>query len=174
MSLSVERIAGSPDSGEERRTGWIALAALATFFGTVFVANGTLVYYALSTFSGEEEASPYEHGLAYDKDIEAARAQEARGWNVTLGVQRPQPGSPASVALAIRDANNEALAGLDVSASFEFPTDKHLDRRVSLVENEAGEYRVEVPLRAGRWDVVIEAKGEGERLFRSRNRVTLP
>jgi nitrogen fixation protein FixH len=174
MSLSAEEIAGSPSSSEERRTAWIVLAALFAFFGTMFVANGALVYYAFSTFSGEEEASPYEHGLAYDKDIEAARAQEARGWNVTLGVQRPQRGAPASVAVAIRDANNEALAGLNVSASFEFPTDNHLDRRASLIEIQAGEYRGEVPLRAGRWDVVIEATGEGERLFRSRNRVTLP
>jgi nitrogen fixation protein FixH len=174
MSLSAERIAGSHNSSEERRTAWIVLASLFAFFGTMFVANGALVYYAFSTFSGEEEASPYEHGLAYDKDIEAARAQEARGWNVSLGVQRPQPGAPASVALTIHDADNEALAGLDVSASFEFPTDKHLDRRVGLIETQVGEYRAEVPLRAGQWDVVIEAKSEGERLFRSRNRVTLP
>jgi nitrogen fixation protein FixH len=78
-------------------------------------------YYALSTFSGEQEASPYEHGLAYDRDIESARQQDARGWNVALGVQRAEPGAPASIAVGIRDANNEALAGLEVSAGLEFP-----------------------------------------------------
>src|SRR5271168_2334681 len=130
MSLSV----GNNNQDERRGTEWIVLAALVMFFGTVFIANGTLVYYALSTFSGEQEASPYEHGLAYDKDIESARAQDARGWNVTLGVRRPEPGAAASVAVTMRDANNEALEGLEVSASLEFPTDKHLDRRVGLTE----------------------------------------
>ena len=74
---------------------------------------------------------------------------------------------------AIRDANNEALSGLQVSAGLEFPTDKHLDRRIGLIETGPGEYLADLPLRAGQWDVVIEAKREGERLFRSRNRVKL-
>ena len=173
MSLSVGATMGTGDRDEKRRTGWIFLAALMMFFGTVFAANGALVYYALSTFSGEQEASPYEHGLAYDKDIESARAQDARGWNVTLAVRRPEPGAAVAVAVGMRDANNESLEGLEVSASFEFPTDKHLDRRVGLIETRPGEYLADLPLRAGLWDVVIEAKREGERLFRSRNRVTL-
>jgi nitrogen fixation protein FixH len=169
MSLSV----GNNDQDDRRSTEWIVLAALVMFFGTIFVANGALVYYALSTFSGEQEASPYEHGLAYDRDIESARQQEARGWNVTLGVQRTEPGAPASIVVGIRDANNEALAGLEVSAGLEFPTYKHLDRRIGLIETGRGEYLANLPLRSGQWDVIIEAKREGERLFRSRNRVTL-
>ena len=169
MSLSV----GNNDQDDRRSTEWIVLAALVMFFGTIFVANGALVYYALSTFSGEQEASPYEHGLAYDRDIESARQQDARGWNVTLGVQRAEPGAPASIAVGMRDANNEALEGLEVSAGLEFPTDKRFDRRIGLIETGPGEYLADLPLRAGQWDVVIEAKREGERLFRSRNRVTL-
>src|SRR5271169_5052217 len=125
MSLSV----GNNDQDERRGTEWIVLAALVMFFGTVFTANGALVYYALSTFSGEQEASPYEHGLAYDKDIDAARAQDSRGWNVTLSARRIAPDARASIAVVLRDANGEALQGLEVSASVEFPTDKHFDRR---------------------------------------------
>jgi len=173
MSRSFEAITAD-QHGDRRGTGWIVLAALLLFFGAVFVANGALVYYALSTFSGEQEASPYEHGLAYERDIEFAHAQDARGWNVTLGVLRADPGAPASIAVAMRDANNAALEGLQVSASLEFPPDKHLDRHVVLAEIRSGEYLADLPLRAGQWDVVVEASRNGERLFRTRNRVTLP
>jgi len=144
MSLSV----GNNNQDDRRSTEWIVLAALVMFFGTIFVANGALVYYALSTFSGEQEASPYEHGLAYDRDIESARQQDARGWNVTLGVQRAEPGAPASIAVGMRDANNEALGGLEVSAGLEFPTDKRFDRRIGLIETGPGEYLADLPLRA--------------------------
>ena len=54
MSLSVESTTGNYDAAEKRGTGLIFLAALVLFFGTVFAANGALVYYALSTFSGDQ------------------------------------------------------------------------------------------------------------------------
>ena len=54
MSLSV----ANNDQDDRRGAEWIVLAALVMFFGPIFVANGALVYYALSTFSGEQEASP--------------------------------------------------------------------------------------------------------------------
>ena len=93
---------------------------------------------------------------------------------MTLAARRLEPEAPASIAVAMRDAKGEAIEGLDVAATLEFPTSKRLDHHVALIETGAGEYRADVPLLAGQWDVVIEAKRDGERLFRSRNRVTLP
>lgn len=156
-----------------RFTGWMALAILAGFFGTIFFANGSLVYYALSTFSGEEEASPYEHGLAYDKDIAAAREQDARQWRVSINALRPQRGAPASVEVAMRDADDKPLQGLTVNATFEFPTDKELDKHAVLKEGAPGEYRAVTSLQEGQWDLIIEARRDGARLFRSRNRINL-
>jgi nitrogen fixation protein FixH len=174
MTLSISAV-HPPEAAEERRgTGVIFLVGLLLFFGTVFAVNGALVYYAVTTFSGEQEASPYEHGLAYDKDIAAAREQDARGWKVTLSAARREAGTPASIALTLHDRDDAPLQGLDVTATLEFPTDKKLDRRVTLLETGAGDYAAEVPAREGRWDVVIEARRGGERLFRSRNRVNLP
>ena len=163
-----------PASAEARRfTGAKMLATLIAFFGATFIANGLLVYYALSTFSGEQEASPYEHGLAYDKDIAAAHEQDARQWRVSVNALRRETGAPASIDVAMRDADDQPLQGLVVDATLEFPADKKLDRHASLGEAAPGAYHAEAALRAGQWDLVIEARREGVRLFRSRNRIVL-
>jgi nitrogen fixation protein FixH len=173
MAMQIDATEAPMDDEAPRFKGWMVMATLIVFFGTIFVANGSLVYYALSTFSGEQEASPYEHGLAYDKDIAAAREQDARQWRVSVNALRVQAGAPASITVAMRDADDRPLQGLEVKATLEFPADKRLDRHASLSEAAPGEYRAESPLTAGQWDLVVEARRDGARLFRSRNRIVL-
>ena len=173
MSIEIDEPAdrAAPDRREFR--GWMALASLIAFFGAIFFANGALVYYALSTFSGEQESSPYEHGLAYDRDIAAAREQDARQWRVSVNALRSQSGAPASIDVAMRDADDQPLQGLVVDATLEFPADKKLDKHTTLNEAAPGQYRADASLPAGQWDLVIEARRDGARLFRSRNRIVL-
>jgi nitrogen fixation protein FixH len=173
MGLHMELSSGHSDDEGRPFTGWMALAILVGFFGTIFCANAFLVFYAISTFSGEQEASPYEHGLAYDKDIAAARAQEARGWRVSVNALRPQSGAPALIDITMRDADDQPIQGLAVTAALEFPADKKLDRHATVNEAEPGDYRADASMRPGQWDLVIEARRDGERLFRSRNRIVL-
>jgi len=154
-------------------TGWMALATFAAFFGAIFCANAALVYFALSTFSGEQEASPYEHGLAYDKDLAAARVQDARGWRVTVRMERPAPGAPALIDVVINGPDNRPLEGLSVSAALAFPTDKKRDKSAPLIEASPGDYSAQAALQDGLWDVEVTAARDGERQFRSHNRITL-
>ncbi|MGO8798159.1 MAG: FixH family protein [Roseiarcus sp.] len=173
MDLRME-LSDAPSIDEGRRfTGWMALAILAVFFGTIFCANGSLVYYAISTFSGEQETSPYERGLAYDKEIAAARAQDARAWRVSVNALHFEAGAPALIDITMHDADDQPIQGLAVTAALEFPADKKLDRRTVVNEAEPGDYRADAAMRPGQWDLVIEARRDGERLFRSRNRIVL-
>ncbi len=174
MSMRMEIIDRGPIDTGRPWTGWTVLAAFVISFAVVFAVNGLMVYYALSTFSGEQEASPYEHGLAYDRDIAAAHAQDARGWHVDISARRPAPGAPADIVADLRDAAGQPIKGLSVVATLEFPADKAFDKRAALTEAAPGEYRAAAPLRPGQWDLVVEASQDGERRFRSRNRVDLP
>ena len=161
------------DSSEERRlTGFRVLAILLGSFGVVAAVNSAMVYYALSTFSGEVDPHPYEHGLAYNKDIAAAVAQQARHWQVSANVTAE--GAVKTVEAAFRDETAHPISGLHITARLEFATDMIQDRSVTLSEAAPGSYSGALPLAAGNWELVLKAERDGKQLFVSRNRIMVP
>lgn len=153
-------------------TGAKFLAILLMSFAIVAAVNGTMIYYALTTFRGEVDPHPYEHGLAYNKDIAAAEAQYARDWQVSAHIG--SAGMARTIEAVFRDRDSKALAGLAVVAKLEFATDMGRDKQIALAEAAPGVYRGAITARSGQWDLVIEAKRAAKLMFRSRNRVTLP
>ena len=153
-------------------TGRKVLLILMAFFGTVFLVNGLMLHYAIVTFPGVVESDAYEHGLAWDKDISAARQQEALGWKVTGAFARKTDGQ-AEVSFIVHDRTGTAVTGLAVTCSLEFPADRLHDHQLTLAEVAQGEYRGIVAAREGGWKLGIDAERNGERVFRTRNRVTL-
>ena len=117
--MDADRRDRSSDGRRSARfKGWMVLATLVAFFGTIFVANGSLVYYALSTFSGDRRRDPYEHGLAYDKDIAAAqRAGRARLEESVGADLRPGAGVIASPSQRERTRPDSRSRGPSTRAS---------------------------------------------------------
>jgi nitrogen fixation protein FixH len=160
-------------TSEKPLTGRVVLIYLIAFFAVVVGVNMTMMKLAVDTLSGTEVDSAYRASLAYNAQISAAHEQDARGWRVTVHVDHA-PGAHASVRIEARDKTGEPVTGAAFSAQFARPTDKKADRRIALVEREAGIYRGEAPdIASGQWDLVIEATGATERLFLSRNRIVL-
>lgn len=152
--------------------GWMVLTLLLNFFGVVAGVNAVMIHYAVSTFRGEQEASPYEHGLAFNKDIEAAREQEALGWKVSASVSR-NAGGAALVEVVVTDAAQSPVTGLAFSGELDSPADKKLDKHLMLAEAAPGVYSGSVASNAGQWDLLLEARRDGAPMFRSKNRVLL-
>lgn len=153
-------------------TGWKILAIAVGCFGVVFAVNGLMAYYAISTFRGEVEASPYEHGLAYEKDILAAQAQGALGWNVSEHLARDSDGE-ATLEVRVVDRSGTPVTGLGVTTGFDSPADKRFDADLTLNETDPGVYLGRLSANPGQWDVILEAKRDGERVFKSKNRIAL-
>jgi nitrogen fixation protein FixH len=150
----------------------MVLFCLIAFFAVVALANGILVRAAVTSFGGVETASSYQAGMAFAREIEAARAQDERHWQVKAKVL---PGAGITrLEIDARDAAGQPLAGLQASAQLAHPTDRRADRMVSLSEAASGQFRGTAGAMAGQWDIVIELSRDGTRLFRSRNRVVLP
>ena len=64
--------------------------------------------------------------------------------------------------------------GLRCQVKLARPTDKRADRAFTLGERTAGRYSGDAAdVAAGIWDLEVEADRGGERLFRSKNRITL-
>jgi nitrogen fixation protein FixH len=180
--MSVNRSAGSdaelPSAMRQRSkaprelTGRMVLVGLLAFFGIVLGANGLLVHKALSTFGGVETDSSYRAGQLFERDVAMARAQDAQHWRVEASVAPAADGS-ALLDIVARDGAGLAVAGIAATATFERPTDRRLDRTVAVSEDAPGHFRGSAAISPGQWDLVIELTRQGERQFRSKNRIVL-
>jgi nitrogen fixation protein FixH len=73
----------------------------------------------------------------------------------------------------VKDKAGQALAGLDASLHFISPVSRKLDQTVAATAIADGVYSGAALLSHGRWDVEIDLKRGDERLFRSRNSLTV-
>jgi len=154
-------------------TGRMVLLVLVAFFGVVFGVNGLLMKLAIQTLPGTEVDSAYSASLAYEKEITAARDQDARAWKVSAHVQRAPDGG-ATVQVEARDKKGMPMAGLTFQGRFERPTDRRADQPVGLTDVGGGIYRGSAaPIAPGQWDLVLEGDAAGQRMFLSKNRVLL-
>ncbi len=154
-------------------SGRIVLAALLAFFGVVIGVNGIMITLAIGTMPGLESEKPYQAGVAYNAEIEAARAQTRRHWTVASHVTRDALGR-TSVRVTAHDAGGAPVGGLTVAVRLLRPTDRRDDHTIALGEREAGTYEGEAAgVAAGAWGIEIEAARASERLFRSHNRIIM-
>ena len=154
-------------------TGRKVLFMLVAFFGVVIGVNLVMMRLAIQTLPGTEVDSAYSASLAYEKEIAAARDQNARNWKIDAHIQRNgQVG--ATLQVEARDNDGRPMSGLKFQGRFERPTDRRADLPVVLAETGIGIYRGSAPAIApGQWDLVLEGIAQGQRMFLSKNRVLL-
>jgi nitrogen fixation protein FixH len=154
-------------------SGRAVFVALVGFFGIVIGVNVLMTAFAIGTMPGLENEKPYQAGIGYNTDIEAAREQSARHWTVASHVARNADGH-ASVEVEARDRDGVPVGGLTVSVKLKRPTDQRADQTISLGERKAGTYLGDAAdVAPGVWEIELDASRGPERLFRSRNRVVL-
>ena len=154
-------------------TGRMVLAMLLGFFGTVIGVNVYMMKMAISTLPGTDVDSAYTASLGYEKEIAAARDQEARRWQVEAHIERGASGASV-VQVNARDASGNPLSGVKFQGRLERPADKRADQEVELAEIGIGIYRgTAEAIAPGQWDLVLEGDSSGRRLFLSKNRVLL-
>ena len=153
-------------------TGRAVLFWLIGFFGVVFAVNGVLVQAATSTFRGLETGSSYQAGLMFKQEVDSAERQDALHWHVDGKLLRDRAGQ-AVLDIGARDAQGLALAGLTAVAHLAHPADARLDRTIALKSTGAGAFRGEAQAPPGQWELIVDLSRGGDRLFRSRSRVTL-
>ena len=142
------------------------------FFLTVFAANGTMIAFAVSTWTGLETGSAYKDGLAYNDRLDERAAQAALGWQTALALE-PRGGGAAELTVRLLGPGGEALHADEVRARFKRPTMEGHDFEVALENRGAGLYgsRVSLPL-PGQWDVLLKVT-KGDDQHSSRRRVML-
>ena len=163
----------STRSSPKPLTGRKVLFMLIAFFGVAIGVNMIMMRLAIQTLPGTEVDSAYSASLAYEKEISAARDQNARNWKVDAHVERSGQGG-ATLQVEVRDHDGRPMSGLKFQGHFERPADKRSDQAVTLAETGIGIYRGSATLIApGQWDLIVQGDAAGRRVFLSRNRVLL-
>ena len=164
---------GSQPTKSRPLTGHMVFFMLVAFFGVVIGVNLVMMRLAIQTLPGTEVDSAYSASLAYEKQIVAARDQNARNWKVDAHVARSGQGG-ATLQIEARDNSGRSISGLKFQGRFERPTDRRADLPVILTEVGIGIYRGSAgTIAPGQWDLVLEGISAGQRMFLSKNRVLL-
>ncbi|WP_299437726.1 FixH family protein [uncultured Rhodospira sp.] len=148
-----------------RPRGWWIPYAFVAGFAVVLIANGTLLYFALTTFSGLSTQQAYVKGLAYNDRVADAQAQAALGWSwdmdlVAVDVPQTDPTRRiATVRASGRDAAGNPLDGAALTATIRRPTEQGFDQTVTLPPVGPGAYEARVSLpKPGQWDILLTAR----------------
>ena len=162
--------------GAERKprqlTGRTVLLCLVAFFAVVAAVNVIMMTAAVTTFSGVETVNSYQAGVTFAREEAAAEAQGSLHWRVNWSL-RPQANGLTQVELSAQDRSGQPLAGLEATVSLIHPNDRRLDRPITMQANAPGRFSGVVTPSPGQRDLVIELSRDGERLFRSKERIIL-
>jgi nitrogen fixation protein FixH len=153
-------------------TGRFVLACFIGFFLTVGAVNAVMIRFAVTTFGGVETQSSYKAGLAFKAETAASIAQAARGWKVDVRIE--PTGEGVAVNVAVRDAAGLAVPNLVADVSLTHPADRRRDVAMGVSEQSAGVFRATAQGAAGHRTLVIELTRNGERMFRSVERILAP
>jgi len=153
-------------------TGRAVLLWLIGFFAVIFAVNGWLVQAATSTFGGLDTPSSYKAGLMFEGEVAKAEAQQALHWRVAGTLKHDRRGE-AVLDVSVRDAHGAAVTGLTADATLMHPATAKFDHVIHLGKIGAGAFHGEALGHSGQWDLVIDFYRGGERVYRSRSRVTL-
>lgn len=141
-----------------RQPGWYIPWLFLPMFLAMFTANGLLMHYAFSSFSGLTTKHASAEGANYNAAIAAAHAQAERGWKVSVTFT-PGQGLAGGVDVTLVDRDGKPLTGADVTAAFIRPTSAGADQAFPMKDGGDGRYHADVNLRLpGIWDLRVIAR----------------
>lgn len=155
---------GLTDPARQHRPGWYIPWILVAGFGVVLAVNVTMIWIAMSTWTGISTNRAYDKGITYNRNLDAAQRQAALGWQADIEIAQAA-GLAGTISVRLVDAGNQPLERVDVRADFERPTHQGYDFALTLERTGPGSYAAPftAPL-AGLWDVRVIATRDGDRL----------
>ncbi len=139
-----------------RPSGWWIPWTFVAGFLLVVAVNGVMIWLAASTWPGLVTERPYDRGLGYNRNLEAAAAMAALGWNTRLAARTSAEGE-RELLLEVRDRQGVPLSGLRVEGRLERPLEPGTERELRLEAVGAGLYRAALgALPAGQWQARLK------------------
>lgn len=137
--------------------------AIVLFFVVVVAVNLLLVRLSQLSWTGLVTEGAYVKGLAFNRTLEAQRAQEALGWRVALDVSLLSVGREGRLLVSLWDRHGQPLSGVGIQGVLFRPVHQGVDQSFVLAEVQPGIYGagVMVPL-PGQWEVRLNMVASGD------------
>jgi nitrogen fixation protein FixH len=147
------------------------LAAMLVFFAVIVVADATMIYKAVTTFGGVDNANAYRDGLAYNARIASAERQSRLGWQDKVEVLA----DPARLRISLSDAGGAPSTNIKVEVALGRPATIRSDTVLRLIETSPGVFEAPFGEVAGdgAWIATVRAyRGDGaEPVYQTRRRL---
>lgn len=137
-------------------TGHHMLAIVCTFFAIIIIANGTMAYYATSSWTGLVVKNSYVASQKYNAHLQSARDQLEIGWTSRLEYDSSR------LNFDLQDRSGNAISSAQVSARLERPVGTFEDVEITLIETVPGTYRSKTTLGSGAWNATVIARQAGK------------
>lgn len=146
----------APASGP-RRSRWIPWIFVG-FFAVVFVANGLMIAFAFTSWTGFDGADAYRRGVHYNAALAAAAHQDSLGWHSRIAFA-DRGGQAGRIEFQLTDKSGAPVRHAAVKAMIVRPTAAGHDFAEPLAESAPGRYAavVSFPL-PGQWEVRVLAE----------------
>lgn len=145
-----------------RMTGPRFLLVILGFFVVVFAANGALIYYAVSGFSGLETGNAYQKGREYNLVLAEMEAQKALGWTSQIKTATVKtPGRLMTrMLVTVHDRAGAPVDGLKIRATMFRPVSAGADQAMDMTGSGGGHYEADFLLAYdGNWIARMAAIG---------------
>ncbi|MEE9314119.1 MAG: FixH family protein [Rhizobiaceae bacterium] len=141
---------------EFRFTGWHMMAIMVAFFGTIIAVNLTLGILASRTWTGLVVKNSYVASQQFNRDLEAAKVQNAKGWESKLAYKE------GVITLRLKDDKGVLLTLSDAKVSIGRPAFEQQDSSMALTLKADGIHNAKVDMGQGIWALQIEGTANGE------------
>lgn len=133
-------------------TGWHVLIAVVTFFAVVIGIDAAFLVAAYRSHPGQVSVTPYEDGLAFNREVARRKAQAALGWTAAAA---PTAGG---VAVELRDAKDQPVTGRRLTGLLRRPATEAGEHPLTFSETTPGRYFAEVRPAPGAWDLTVRSE----------------
>lgn len=134
-------------------------------FAIVVAVNGTMIWFAVGSFSGLYTPKPRDRGLHFNDVVAAGQARDALGWHVEPR-WRPEIDQ---LEIDVSDRDGTPLTGAQVTVELVRPAEKRAPFGIAMTTVEGGRHAGYAVLPAhGNWDLDIVVERDGQRFAQTR------
>ena len=156
--MTTQFASAARPASRDRWIPWVFVAGMLV----VVAVNATLVYFALNSWDGLVTNKAFERGIAYNRLIAEAAAEEALGWKADVAYQAGTNGKAPALVVTLHTTDGRPMDRAAIAIEADRPVEAQAPVSIDVRYVGEGRYAADAAaLRAGQWDVRMTVASDG-------------